>query len=39
MILDAETPKLGGMRLGKTVYDRVDPSTPFILLVVCPQDE
>ena len=39
MILDAEAPKLGGMGLGKTVHDEVDPSIPFILLVARPQDE
>lgn len=38
LILDAETPKLGGIGLGKQVRDEVDPDMPFIVLVGRPQD-
>ncbi len=39
LILDAETPKLGGMGLGKMVHDEIDPSIPFIVLIGRQQDE
>ncbi|MDO4888366.1 MAG: hypothetical protein Q3979_06645 [Actinomycetaceae bacterium] len=39
MILDAESPKLGGMGLGKMVHDEIDPDIPFVLLIARPQDE
>ena len=39
LILDAETPKLGGMGLGKMVHDEIDPNMPFINLIGRPQDE
>ncbi|QJC21672.1 response regulator transcription factor [Arcanobacterium buesumense] len=39
LILDAETPKLGGIGLGKMVRDEIDESIPYIVLIARPQDE
>lgn len=39
LILDAETPKFGGMGLGKMIHDEIDADIPFILLLGRPQDE
>ena len=39
LILDAETPKLGGMGLGKMVHDEIDPDIPFVVLIGRQQDE
>ena len=39
LILDGESPKLGGLGLGKMVHDEVDPTIPFIVLLGRPQDE
>lgn len=39
LILDAETPKLGGIGLGKMVRDEVDPDAKFIIYIARPQDD
>ena len=39
LILDAETPKLGGMGIVYRVPDAIDPNLPFINLIGRPQDE
>ena len=39
LILDAETPKLGGIGFGKKVRDEYDPQMPYIVVVARPQDE
>ena len=39
LILDAETPKLGGIGFGKKVRDEYDPEMPYIVIVARPQDE
>lgn len=39
MVLDAETPKLGGIGIGKMVRDEVDPDAKFVILIARPQDE
>ena len=39
LILDAETPKLGGIGFGKKVRDEYDPDIPYIVIVARPQDE
>ncbi len=39
LILDGESPKLGGMGLGKMVQDEIDSNIPFIVLLGRPQDE
>ena len=39
LILDAETPKLGGIGFGKKVRDEYDPSMPYVVLIARPQDE
>ncbi|MFC5370003.1 two-component system response regulator [Arcanobacterium bovis] len=39
LILDAETPKLGGIGLGKKVRDEIDPDMDYIVLIARPQDE
>ncbi|MCI6574123.1 MAG: two-component system response regulator [Actinomycetaceae bacterium] len=39
LILDAETPKLGGIGFGKKVRDEYAPSMPLLVIVARPQDE
>lgn len=39
LILDAETPKLGGIGLGKMVRDEIDEDIDYIVLIARPQDE
>ncbi|WP_172801341.1 response regulator transcription factor [Arcanobacterium phocae] len=39
LILDAETPKLGGIGLGKMVRDEINENIPYIVLIARPQDE
>jgi len=39
LILDGESPKLGGLGLGKMIHDEIDPDIPFIVLLGRPQDE
>lgn len=39
MILDAETPKLGGIGLGMKIRDEIDPTVPYIILIARPQDD
>ncbi|USR80104.1 hypothetical protein [Arcanobacterium pinnipediorum] len=39
LILDAETPKLGGIGLGKMVRDEINENIPYIILIARPQDE
>ncbi|MGO1591755.1 MAG: hypothetical protein ACTHW1_09980 [Ancrocorticia sp.] len=39
LILDGESPKLGGMGLGKMIHDEIDPDIPFIVILGRPQDE
>lgn len=39
LILDGESPKLGGMGLGKMIHDEIDPNIPFIAILGRPQDE
>lgn len=39
LILDAETPKLGGIGLGKMVRDEIDEEIDYIVLIARPQDE
>ncbi|WP_124054928.1 response regulator [Arcanobacterium ihumii] len=39
LILDAETPKLGGIGLGKKVRDEIDPDMDYVVLIARPQDE
>lgn len=39
LVLDAETPKLGGIGLGKMVRDEIDPLMPYVILIARPQDE
>ncbi|SPT75439.1 Uncharacterized response regulatory protein Rv3143/MT3230 [Arcanobacterium haemolyticum] len=39
LILDAETPKLGGIGLGKMVRDEINEEIPYIVLIARPQDE
>ncbi|MCI5825381.1 MAG: two-component system response regulator [Arcanobacterium sp.] len=39
LILDAETPKLGGIGFGKKVRDEYSPEMPLLVIVARPQDE
>lgn len=39
LVLDAETPKLGGIGLGKMVRDEIDPDAAFVIYIARPQDE
>lgn len=39
LILDAETPKLGGIGFGKKVRDEYQPDMPYVIIVARPQDE
>lgn len=39
LILDAETPKLGGIGFGKKVRDEYEPEMPLLVIVARPQDE
>lgn len=39
LILDGETPKLGGIGLGKLVRDELVEDMPYIVLIGRPQDE
>ncbi|XCB29967.1 hypothetical protein RQN30_00335 [Arcanobacterium hippocoleae] len=39
LILDAETPKLGGIGLGMKIRDEIDPNVPYIVLIARPQDD
>lgn len=39
LILDAETPKLGGIGFGKMIRDELDENMPLVVLIGRPQDE
>ncbi|MDR6938877.1 two-component system response regulator [Arcanobacterium hippocoleae] len=39
LILDAETPKLGGIGLGMKIRDEIDPQVPYIVIIARPQDD